>query len=93
MRRNTQGGRSMPSAAIGGILTRKYKSFAKSFGELAEPAKITIIPGLLTREHRVYRVVKVIVPVCVETIASQARGAEKSYVIEIVLRHQVHWPI
>ena len=83
--RNVARGVAVPSLPVGGKCTRVSETFSEGFSQMVELTKVAVISGLFSCQQGVESMMKVIVPLSVESITTCFRGTDHARVVEVTL--------
>jgi len=83
----------MVSSPKRGILAAVNESFSKSLDQLVEPSKILVISTSFSRQEGVEAVVKVIIPLRVQTISPPPGRIDDTNIVQIALANHHHMSI
>ncbi len=77
----------MASSPVGRILSGIDKPLPEGLSELVEIAKILIVSAPLSGQEGVEAMVKIVVPLGVQSIPSFGGRVDHAYIVEIAFRH------
>jgi hypothetical protein len=72
-----------------GILTRIYEAFAKGLDKVLDVAEVLIVSCSLPSQQGVNAVVKVIIPLRIETVSSEIHMPNETGVLKVALRNEI----
>jgi hypothetical protein len=82
----------MTAASIDGVAAVINESLGHSLSQVCQPPEVLVVAVLLTGKEGVQGVVKVLVPVGVDTVSPQFGGARDTGIVEIILGNEHQAP-
>src|SRR6266540_6693133 len=79
----------MPFLPVYRIFSGVAKTFIKSFNHMAESAEILIITRRFPGQQAMQCMVKIVVPLCIDTVTADFRRKQQSGIVEIAFGDQV----